>query len=123
MKKPLKVYVAGPLFSSGNIDDNIRAALEVGHQIRELGAVPVIPHLFFFWDLIFPRPREYWMALDKDLVEDCDVTLRLDGKSDGADDEEGWSEKVFYERNKLYDYIMEYNRKTFGSVWREHDQG
>lgn len=124
VKRPLKVYVAGPLFSSGMVDDNIRQALEVGHQIKELGAIPIIPHLFFFWDLIFPRPEEYWIELDRWLVQDCDVTFRLEGHSEGAEDEEGWSKKVFYERKKLYDYIFKYNKMVFGNPYGErNDQG
>jgi hypothetical protein len=125
-QKPLKVYVAGPMFSSGLIDDNIRQALEVGHQIKELGAIPVIPHLFFFWDLIFPRPEEYWKELDSWIVPDCDVTFRLEGYSEGADDEEGWSKKIFKNKPELFKYIMAYNLRVYGNEYGERgkdDQG
>lgn len=85
MKKIYKVYVAGPMYSSGNIDDNIRQALEISTTLRRAGFLPFIPHLYFFWNIIHPMPRDYWMSLDLDWLSQCDYMLRLPGYSEGGD--------------------------------------
>lgn len=112
--KPLKVYIAGPLFTSGAIDDNIRKAIDVGYKIRMAGAVPIVPHLFFFWDLMRPQPREFWLEMDELLVRDSDVLFRLEGESVGADDEMEWAEDeavpIFEVLRELFDYIDDYNK-------------
>ena len=82
-----KVYIAGPMYSSGNMDDNIRMALDAATSLRRAGFLPFIPHLYFFWNLISPKSRAYWMSLDLDWVNDCDYVLRLPGQSSGAGDE------------------------------------
>jgi hypothetical protein len=83
----VKVYIAGPINSSGKMQENIRNALEAGIRLRKAGFVVFIPHLFFFWDLMFPQDREFWMTLDKDWLKECDVMLRLPGYSEGVDEE------------------------------------
>ena len=115
MHKPLKVYVAGPLMTSGAIDHNIREAIDVAYYIKEAGALPFVPHLYFFWDLMRPMPREFWLELDKMWVEDSDVVFRLPGDSIGADLEEGWAEDkpVFHQKRTLFDFIKEYNEKSY----------
>ena len=82
--KPKKVYIAGPMYSSGDMDNNIRMALEAATRLRRAGFLPFIPHLYFFWNLMSPQPRDHWMGLDLDWVRDCDCLLQLPGYSEGA---------------------------------------
>jgi hypothetical protein len=112
MKKPLKVYVAGPLFSSGLVHDNIREAVDLAHVIKEAGALPFVPHLYFFWNLMRPAPEDYWLELDKMWVEDCDVLYRFGEHSEGADKEEFWAgeKPIFYRRKDLFNCIKKYNK-------------
>jgi hypothetical protein len=109
MKKPLKVYIAGPLMTSGAIDHNIRAAIDLAYQVKEAGALPFVPHLYFFWDLMRPHPREFWLELDEMWVRDSDVVFRIEGGSKGADDEEKWADEedvpVFTRLRDLFDHI------------------
>jgi nucleoside 2-deoxyribosyltransferase len=112
--KPLKVYIAGPMFSSGDIDDNIREAIDVAYKVRMAGALPIVPHLFFFWDLMRPQSREFWLEMDEHFVRDADVLFRLSGISSGANDEVGWAHDeaipVIYKLRELFDYIAKYNK-------------
>lgn len=114
--KKLKVYIAGPLFTSGAIDHNIRDALGVAERVKEAGAVPFVPHLYFFWDLMQPHSREFWLELDKMWVQECSILFRLRGRSEGADLEEGWAKEknipIFTELRLLFDYIKGYNKMT-----------
>ena len=87
MKVKPKVFIAAPLTSSGSEDGNIRAVIEVADALAALGYAPFIPHLFFFWNLISPHEREFWIELDKQWLLVCDCILRLPGVSDGADGE------------------------------------
>ena len=88
MNRKVKVYIIGPLYSSGTMGSNIRAAIEAFIKIRRMGALPFIPHLYFFLDLISPQLRKYWLELDLDWVDDCDCAFRLPGESSGGDGEE-----------------------------------
>ena len=92
MLKPLKVYIAAPLNGSGRVANNLRTIFVVASILRKKGYVPFIPHLYFFWDLMFPMPEEYWLDLDREWLLACDVLLRLEGSSPGADKETVWSD-------------------------------
>jgi hypothetical protein len=51
-------------------------------------------------DMAHPRPYTDWIAIDLEWVPACDVLLRLDGESSGADGEVAfaleWSVPVVY---------------------------
>lgn len=83
----VKVFIAGPMFSSGSMGNNIRNAVTVATKLRDAGFLVHIPHLCFFWYLIIPREREFWTTMDLEELETCHVIYRLPGKSSGADDE------------------------------------
>lgn len=85
------VYVAGPLHSSGRATNNIRAAIEAGRTIREMGAMPFVPHLFAYWDMLFPEGAEYWLKMDHAFLVRCQAIFRVPGDSRGADMEERWA--------------------------------
>jgi hypothetical protein len=90
----IKVYVAGPITGSGLQLHNIRKALNISQAIIELGCIPFIPHLYSFWDFIKPMPGEYWLDLDREWLDTCDVLFRLPGISPGSDQEKTWCEEL-----------------------------
>ena len=85
--KPLLVYVAGPLHTSGIELENVRRALQVAERIVAIGHVPFVPHLTSFWHLVFPHERDYWLQLDNAVLSRCDMIYRMRGESHGADAE------------------------------------
>lgn len=82
----IKVYIAGP-YTKGDVAANVRAAIDAGIAVGDLGACPYIPHMCHFMHLIHPREYEYWMALDMRWLEECDCIIRLPGEAEGADRE------------------------------------
>lgn len=82
----LRIYIAGP-YTLGDVAVNVRNAIEVADRIIAKGHTPFIPHLSHFQHLLFPRPYEDWIRLDNEWVKCCDILLRLEGESKGADQE------------------------------------
>ncbi len=82
----LKVYVAGP-YTHGDCAANVANAIAVGDWLARHGFVPFVPHLTHLWHLILPHPVEFWYDYDNEWLPDCNVLLRLDGESVGADAE------------------------------------
>ena len=87
--KNIKIYIAGPMNSSGRMDANVREALEAASKLREASErfLPFIPHLYFFWSVAIPQQEEYWLALDKNWLEECNCILQLPGYSLGVNEE------------------------------------
>lgn len=81
----MKVYVAGPY--SSNPVRGLQAAIDAADQVVARGHCPFIPHVSLVWDLVSPRPYEFWLAYDLVWLASCDVVLRLPGDSMGADGE------------------------------------
>lgn len=86
-QKPRKlwVYISGPY--SSNPTQNVNTVLNLADTIQGMGAVPIIPHLFMLWDVVMPKPYEFWISLCLELIRRCDVVYRLPGISKGADRE------------------------------------
>lgn len=82
-----KVYIAGPLYASGDPETNIQNAIETADKLVDLGYAPFVPHLNHYWHQKFPRPNDFWMDLDFEFLKYFDVLLRLPGVSRGADNE------------------------------------
>lgn len=82
----LWIYVSGP-YTKGDPATNTRDALEAGTIILNAGHIPIVPHLSHFWHFLFPRAYEEWMQYDFELIQKCDILLRLPGDSNGADRE------------------------------------
>jgi len=96
-----RVYIAGPISLNLNDDepeikpiDRITHALKIAQQIRKYGYTPFVPHLYFYWDNVFPRSYEYWIKLDIEWLLVCDVLWRIDGSSRGANGEEEFARKI-----------------------------
>ena len=84
-----KIYVAGPYEANSPLEreSNVRHAIEVGEIIIKEGNIPFIPHLYHYWNIMHPHPKEYWMELDRQWLLSCDILYRLPGPSEGADEE------------------------------------
>lgn len=93
------IYVSGP-YTGGNRGANVSRAIRAGLRLREMGHVPIIPHLFHLAHLIDPQPYDFWMSWDLELLRRCDAILRFSGESPGADKEVEAAEraglKVYY---------------------------
>ena len=81
----LKIYIASPYTSSPK--ENTLKVLEVADRLLELGCIPIVPHLTHWWHEISPHKREVWLEIGLAQLEGCDVVLRLEGESPGADAE------------------------------------
>jgi len=81
----MTIYIAGPY--TGDVEENVAAAIFAGQSLVEYGFVPFVPHLYHFWDQQHPNPYETWMKLCLMWVTKCDALLRLPGNSPGADRE------------------------------------
>lgn len=86
MKKAKTVYVAGP-YTRGDVDTNVRTAMDIATELTRKGFVPFVPHLYHYWDKVHPNGYEHWMWLCLSWVERCDCLLRFSGESPGADRE------------------------------------
>lgn len=91
--KRLMVYVAGP-YTNPDPCANTHRAVRMGQYLWERGYCPFVPHLSHFWHTMIPNPYQMWLDLDILWLEKCDVLLRLDGESSGADKEEEHARKI-----------------------------
>ena len=80
------VYISSP-YTIGDVAMNVRRQLEMSDRLMTLGYCPVAPLLTHFQHICFPRPYEDWMRLDLEMISRCDVLLRMEGESVGADRE------------------------------------
>jgi hypothetical protein len=95
MARPIRVYIAGPIYGSGKLIDNVNDAITVANVLRTQGFIPFVPHLYCFWSFLYPhKPAEYWLTMDKEWLLLCQVLLRLPGISPGANEEEEWAKEA-----------------------------
>lgn len=80
-----KVYISGPLTSSGDPATNLQAAIEAHRELMQAGFAPLCPHLTLYVDPHAELPHGDWMAVDIPWVLESDCLLRLPGESKGAD--------------------------------------
>jgi hypothetical protein len=102
------VYISGP-YSNGDTEQNVRSAIDAAEQVIENLGIPIIPHVTYWWNEIYPHGYEFWLAYDMQLLEGCDVLWRLPGESKGADREVENAKKlglsIVYSFDELMDYI------------------
>jgi hypothetical protein len=79
------VFVSGPV--SSDPYGSVRQGIKAFDELRAKGHVPILPQLSVFQEIISPRDYEDWMAYFDAIIERCDVLLRLEGISSGADRE------------------------------------
>lgn len=94
------------MHSSGRMDENVRAAIDVAERLRRVGCVPFVPHLMSTsWALVHPSEDngESWMKMDLAWLRKCDAMVRITryvnrddrcgvGESIGTDREEDVAE-------------------------------
>ena len=112
--KEISVYVAGPLYSSGDLVNNTRAAIDAAQKLEQAkleGVVfrPFVPHVYVqTWQLVYQRAHELAQEWDDYWLRKCDLMLRLPGLSVGSDHEEGIAVRhnipVFYTINAVLCY-------------------
>ena len=78
-------YIAAPYTS--NPEANVRKVMDVADELVKAGFVPYLPHLSHFWNLVSPKPYEFWLEYDLAILAKCDCVLRIPGESKGADGE------------------------------------
>ena len=106
----LKIYLAAPL-TTGDVAQNVCTAISVGNIIAQAGYNVFIPHLTHFWAIQHPNTAEYWLSYDFAWLKMCDVLVRLDGKSVGADLEVAFAKKnkipvIFFSNKDNFQYLF-----------------
>ena len=77
----MRVYIAGPFVSDGNVKKNILRATDAAHDIAELGHVPMAAHWKHGWEILYPDRAEWWVWWDLQWLAVCDALYRLPGRS------------------------------------------
>lgn len=79
-----KVYIASP-YTLGDVAVNVRRQMECADSLIDLGFVPFVPLYTHFQHMYSPKNWDVWLEQDLEWVKVCDILLRLDGESTGAD--------------------------------------
>lgn len=113
----VKVYVSGPLTqgATGPSLLHVRQALEVAEMITDWGALPFVPHLNAFWEMVFPgHTYGFWMRMDLEWLEACDAVYVIDGYCPGCEIEIEHAAKrgipVFRDLTALKLFIVEHTK-------------
>jgi hypothetical protein len=80
-----RVYISGPLTSSGNVLENLERAMSMARLLIDAGFAPFTPHLTFHIDPGEAYSHDVWMQIELPWVSAADAVLRLPGESTGAD--------------------------------------
>lgn len=103
----IKVYIAGPL-TTGNIGENIEAAIDTADILWGHGFVPFVPHLMTFYNLQCYHTYEEWMGYDFAWLDSCDCLYRIPGTSSGADREVDYAQQnnkpCFFDVGQMLQY-------------------
>ncbi len=81
-----KVYIASP-YLRGDKEENVMRQISAFHILKTHGFVPYAPLLGHYIDRHYPMTCKDWLDFDLEWLEVCDIVLRLDGDSNGADAE------------------------------------
>ena len=107
----LCIYVAGPMFSSGRLTQNVHEAVKVADRLRAAGFQVFLPHIYAFWDAISPHDDvDFWLDADRYYLERCDAMLRIQGHSEGGTKEEQWAKAL---------WIPIYHHQVFAETFYE----
>lgn len=105
----LLVYVAGPMGNGPDCHENVIKAIHTADLIEQMGAVPFLPHLHYYWHIVHPKSVEKWLDIDIEHLKRCHALFRRPGDSPGADREtrfaRQWGLQVFRDEKSLKDYI------------------
>ena len=95
-----KVYVSGPISSSGTYLSNAAFAIEVAEHLMMAGFAPYCPQLttFMFIGRHHTVSHELWMECDESWIRsmdpEMDYMIRLYGRSVGGDIETEWAREM-----------------------------
>ena len=89
-----KVYISGPLTSSGSVRENLERAMGAARALIDAGFAPFCPHLTYHIDLGEEIPHATWMEIELPWAAVADAVLRLPGESVGADIEVAHAERL-----------------------------
>jgi hypothetical protein len=89
-----RIYISGPLTSSGNVMENLDRAMSAARALIDAGFAPFCPHLTYHVDPGGEYPHDLWMEIELPWVSVADAVLRLPGESLGADIEVGEAERL-----------------------------
>lgn len=89
-----RVYILGPLTSSGNVSDNLARATAATRALIAAGFAPFCPHLTYHVDPGGEYPHTTLMEIELPWVSVADAVLRLPGESLGADLEVARAEEL-----------------------------
>lgn len=79
-----KVYIASP-YTIGDTAVNVRRQIDAANELMDMGLLPFAPLMSHFHDMIHHRGWADWMDWCLGWLDACDIVLRLDGESKGAD--------------------------------------
>lgn len=85
IEQPL-VYIAGPYTHPDPIA-NTRRMIRIADALFRLHVTPLVPQLSLLWQLVRPRPYQFWLEYDLQLLLRADAVLRVPCRSEGADTE------------------------------------
>lgn len=80
------VFISAPYTHPDPIE-NTRIVCEVWHKLRKCGFIPFAPHLSMLLQFHKPMDIQFWYDYDIEVMKRCDIVLRLQGESVGADNE------------------------------------
>lgn len=106
----LFVYLAAP-YTQSDSSANVRRVVEIATALRNsYPTVQVfVPHLYHFWNLMVPEPREFWLDQCFAWINKCDILCRLEGESVGADAETEIAQQrgkvVLYGARELFEFL------------------
>lgn len=109
MRKP-RVYVAGPITSSGSLHENLCNGIKVGEELRVIGFHPFIPHLYDFAQVVVGKGINWYemLEMDENWISACDLLVALPGDSKGKEREIAFCSKLYIpvirlSHNTVYD--------------------
>lgn len=131
MIKKYKVYIMGPMLSSGNPWRNVHNGAMLAHDVLRRGHIPFLPHINSLWSMICPHTESEMLEWDQAWLDLCDCGIRLAGKSDGADKEEArllaQNKPVFFSITAFVSWTIEQGRlndiQTTAAAGRKQDLG
>jgi hypothetical protein len=109
-----RVYLAGPLHSSGPVEDNVHHAVVVARKLIGHGFAPLVPHLNIHVDPQQDYGHRRWLENDLSWLEVADAVYRLPGDSTGADEEVAYAQErgipVFYDIKSLGESVSRFRQ-------------
>jgi len=80
------IYIASPY--TGQEIEGVNRQIKIAHLLIDAGLVPVWPLCSHYVHEQYPKDYKVWMNIDFSLLARCDVFLRIQLPSKGADMEE-----------------------------------